>query len=75
MDQAEATWLATVIEKKAFTWILVRGVDYNLLTRRYEITCVYKRTQAFSSWMKLSIRSPRQWVDVLSHHENGLELP
>ena len=75
MDQAEAIWLATVIEKKACTWILVRGVDYNPLTSRYEIKCVYKRHQAFAAWMKLSIRSPRQWVDVLYQHENGLELP
>ncbi len=80
MDKEEAERLARAIRKAPVDWIQVSGVEQNPTTDKYEVKCVYKQAQkglfhSKESWTTLLIKSPRQWIDVLTHHGDGLELP
>ena len=77
MDKDEANRLARAIARTHVDWIEVRGIEYNPLTSTYELTCMYQRYRGLTSWTELSIRSPRQWIELLTEHRNdfGPELP
>jgi hypothetical protein len=80
MDKDEAERLARAIRKMQVDWIQVSGVELNSSTGNYEVKCALKRAQkgllhASESWTTLFIKSPRQWIDLLTQHGGGLELP
>ncbi len=78
MDKEEAERLARAIERTCVDWLQVRGIEYNPLLGKYELTCSYKRDKALARWTELRIRSPRQWIDLLTRRNDdlgGLELP
>ncbi len=80
MDKNEAERLARAIRMVQMDWIRVSAVAYNPTTDQYEVQCEYQQAgqgQAHSkeSWTTLQIKSPRQWIDVLTQHGGGLELP
>ena len=79
MDKEEAERLARAIRKTPVDWIQVSGVEQNPTTDTYEVKCAYKQAQqglfhAREPWTTLQIKSPRQWIDLLTQH-GGLELP
>jgi hypothetical protein len=80
MDKNEAERLARAIRMVQMDWIRVSAVAYNPTTDQYEVQCEYQQAgqgQVLSkeSWTTLQIKSPRQWIDVLTQHGGGLELP
>ena len=80
MDKDEAERLARAIRKAPVDWIQVSGVDYFPKTDTYEVKCEFKQAHkglfhASESWTTLWIKSPRQWIDLLTQHAGGLELP
>jgi hypothetical protein len=80
MDKNEAERLARAIRMVQMNWIKVSAVAYNPTTDQYEVQCEYQQAgqvQAHSneSWTTLQIKSPRQWIEVLTQHGGGLELP
>jgi hypothetical protein len=79
MDQEEAERLARVIRQTPAEWIQVQGVEFNATTGLYELTCRYRQTRKGlfhqENWVRLRIRSPRQWIDLLTKHRDDLELP
>lgn len=80
MDKDEAERLARAIRVVHMDWIKVDGVVYNSMTNQYEVQCSYRREdqgQSLSgeSWTLLQIKSPRQWIEILTQHGGGLELP
>jgi len=80
MDKNEAERLARAIRMVQMDWIKVSAVAYNPTTDQYEVQCEYQQAgqvQAHSkeSWTTLQIKSPRQWIEVLTQHGGGLELP
>ena len=79
MDQEEAERLARAIRKAPAEWIQVQGVEYNAATGTYEVKCTYRQARRGlfhpESWTTLSIKSPRQWIDLLTKHRDDLELP
>ena len=71
MDKEEAERLARAIRKAPVEWIQVSGVEQNPTTDRYEVKCEYKQAQkgllhSRESWTTLLIKSPRQWIDLLT---------
>jgi hypothetical protein len=61
-------------------WIKVDGVVHNSTTNQYEVQCTYQRvdqgqTLSREAWTMLKIKSPRQWIEILTQHGGGLELP
>ena len=61
-------------------WIKVDQVVHNSTTGQYEVQCAYQRedqgqTLSGEAWTALQIKSPRQWIDLLTQHGGGLELP
>jgi hypothetical protein len=80
MDKDEAERLARAIRMVHMDWIKVGGVSYNPTTDTYEVQCEYQQkdqgqVHSKESWTTLQIKSPRQWIDVLTQHGGGLELP
>lgn len=80
MDKDEAERLARAIHMVHMDWIKVGAVVYNHATGTYEVQCEYQQedqgpTLSRESWMTLQIKSPRQWIDLLTQHGGGLELP
>jgi hypothetical protein len=80
MDKNEAERLARAIRMMQMDWITVDGVVHNSTTNQYEVQCTYQRedqgqTLSRESWTTLQIKSPRQWIDLLTQHGGGLELP
>ena len=80
MDKNEAERLAKAIRIVQMDWIKVDGVIHNSTTNQYEVQCTYQRedqgqTLSGESWTMLKIKSPRQWIDILTQHGGGLELP
>jgi len=80
MDKEEAERLARAIRKAPVDWIQVSEVAQNPTTGTYEVKCAYKQSQkglfqARESWTMLLIKSPRQWIDLLTQRGGGLELP
>ena len=78
MDQQEAERLAKLIERTRVEWIQVRGIEYSPLVGTYELNCLYRRERALTGWSELRLRSPRQWIDLLTKRSDdfgGLELP
>lgn len=79
MDKEEAERLARAIRKVPAEWIQVQGVEFNAATSTYELTCLYRQTRKGlfhqESWTTLRIKSPRQWIDLLTKHRDDLELP
>jgi hypothetical protein len=80
MDKDEAERLARAIRMVHVDWIKVRGVEYNPATDKYEVRCEYKQEhkrlfQSRDAWTTLLIKNPRQWIDLLTQHGGGLELP
>jgi len=80
MDKDEAERLARAIRRLKRDWIQVSGVEYHPFTDQYEVKCEEKHlhTGLFhsrASWTTLWITSPRQWIEVLTHHGGRLELP
>jgi hypothetical protein len=74
-DKEEAERLARAIERTNVAWIQIQGIEHNPLTSKYELKCRYLRHQGFiGGWTDLRIKSPRQWIDVLTKR-NGFELP
>ena len=56
-------------------WIQVDKVVYNPTTDTYEVQCEYQGSAHNETWTVLLLKSPRQWIDVLTQHGGGLELP
>ena len=80
MDKNEAERLAKAIRMMQMDWIKVDGVVHNSTTDQYEVQCTYQRedqgqTLSRESWTMLKIKSPRQWIGILTQHGGGLELP
>ena len=80
MDKDEAERLARAILMVHMDWIKVDGVVSNPTTNMYEAQCEYQQvsqgqTPSRESWITLQIKSPRQWIDILTQHGGGLELP
>ena len=80
MDKDEAERLARAIRMLHMDWIKVGGVTFNPTTDTYEVQCEYQQAyqgqvHSKESWTILQIKSPRQWIDVLTQHGGGLELP
>jgi lipoate synthase len=80
MDKNEAERLAKAICKVQMDWIKVDGVAYNHTTDQYEVQCEYQQedqgqVHSKETWTTLQIKSPRQWIDLLTQHGGGLELP
>lgn len=80
MDKDEAERLFRAIQRRHVDWIEAEAVNFNRLTNLYEVKCRYKpehgrATQATDTWPTIWIRSPRQWIDLLSKHRNDFELP
>ena len=80
MDKNEAERLARAIRTMQTDWIKVDGVVHNSTTNQYEVQCTYQRedqgqTLSRESWTMLKIKSPRQWIEILTQHGGGLELP
>ncbi|HYT37347.1 MAG TPA: hypothetical protein VEL49_09230 [Ktedonobacteraceae bacterium] len=80
MDKDEAERLARAIRMMHVDWIQVSGVELNSLTGKYEVKCELKQAQkgllhSRESWTTLLIKSPRQWIDLLTQQGGGLELP
>jgi hypothetical protein len=80
MDKLEAERVAGAIRKMNMEWIRVSGVEHNPLTDTYEVKCVYKRERGNISrptdpWTTILIKSPRQWIDLLTGHRDDFELP
>jgi len=80
MDKDEAERLARAIRMLHMDWIKVGGVAFNPTTDTYEVQCEYQQAyqgqvHSKESWTTLQIKSPRQWIDVLTQHGGGLELP
>ncbi len=80
MDKDEAERLARAIRMVHMDWIKVDGVVHNPTTNMYEVQCEYQQvsqgqTPSRESWITLQIKSPRQWIDILTQHGGGLELP
>ncbi len=79
MDKNEAERLARAIRMMQMDWIKVDGVVHNSTTNQYEVQCTYQRedqgqTLSRESWTMLKIKSPRQWIEILTQHGGGLEL-
>ncbi len=80
MDKDEAERLARAISNAPVDWIKLSGVEYHPSTDTYEVKCEYKKEQkgllhSKESWTTLWIKSPRQWINLLTQHRGGLELP
>lgn len=80
MDKDEAERLARAIRMVHMDWIKVNQVVYNSSTDTYEVQCEYQQedqgqTLSRESWTALLIKSPRQWIDMLTQRGGGLELP
>ena len=80
MDKNEAERIALAIRMMQMDWIKVDGVVHNSTTNQYEVQCTYQRedqeqTLSRESWMTIKIKSPRQWIEILTQHGGGLELP
>jgi hypothetical protein len=80
MDKEEAERLARAIRMMHMDWIKVDQVVHNRTTDTYEVQCTYlqgEQGQIISgeTWTVLQIKSPRQWIDLLTQHGGGLELP
>ena len=80
MDKDEAERLARAIRMMHMDWIKVDQVVHSPTTDQYEVQCAYQRedqeqTLSKDSWTTLKIKSPRQWIEILTQHGGGLELP
>ena len=80
MDKEEAERLARAIRMVHMDWIKVDQVVHNPNTDSYEVQCKYQQgdqgqTPSEEAWTVLQIKSPRQWIDLLTQHGGGLELP
>ncbi len=80
MDKNEAERLAKAIRMMQMDWIKVDGVVHNSTTDQYEVQCTYQRedqgqTLSRESWTTLKIKSPRQWIEILTQYDGGLEFP
>ena len=80
MDKNEAERLARAIRMMQMDWIKVDGIVHNSATNQYEVQCSYQsedQGQALSRspWTTLKIKSPRQWIEILTQHGGGSELP
>ena len=79
MDKNEAERLARAIRMMQMDWIKVDGIVHNSATNQYEVQCSYQsedQGQALSRspWTTLKIKSPRQWIEILTQHSGGSEL-
>ncbi len=74
MDKNEAERLATAIRHAPVDWIRVQAVEWNQATNSYEIQCSYKQKARglLSSWTPLWIKTPRQWIDLLTSRSDDL---
>jgi len=74
MDKNEAERLATAIRHAPVDWIRVQAVEWNQATNTYEIQCTYKQKARglLSSWTPLLIKTPRQWIDLLTSRSDDL---
>ena len=80
MDKEEAERLARAIRKAPVAWIQVQAIECTPVTQTYELKCAYRqeRKRLFhtqETWTTLWIKSPRQWIDLLTTHRDDLELP
>ena len=79
MDKDEAERLARAIRMVHMDWIKVDDVVYNHTTNTHEVKCEYQQEDQGhaqkETWTVLQIKSPRQWIDLLTQHGGGLELP
>jgi hypothetical protein len=80
MDKEEAERLVRAIQKAPVDWIQVQGIEFNAATGTHELKCMYRQARkglfhAQENWTRLSIKSPRQWIDLLTKYRDDLELP
>lgn len=66
-DKEEAERLARAIEQMNVEWISIQDIEHNPLTDKYELKCRYQRYRGLiGGWTELRIKSPRQWIDLLT---------
>jgi hypothetical protein len=80
MDKDEAERLVRAIRMVHMDWIKVDQVVHNPNTDTYQVHSSYLQgdlgqTISGEAWTVLQIKSPRQWIDLLTQHGGGLELP
>ncbi len=81
MDNEEAERLARAIRKAPVAWIQVQAIACKPATHTYELKCAYRRQErkrlfhTQETWTTLWIKSPRQWIDLLTKQRDDLELP
>ena len=66
MDKDEGERLAKAIARTRVAWLEVRGIERNPITGEYELNCLYRHEKGLAPWTELRIRSPRQWIDLLT---------
>ena len=79
MDKEEAERLARAIRMVHMDWIKVDQVVHNPSTDTYQVQCTYlqgnqEQTLSGEAWTVMQIKSPRQWIDLLTQHGGGHEL-
>lgn len=80
MDKEEAERLVRAIQRAHVDWIQVHELAFNSMRNTSELTCAYKQEhkELFrhkDAWTTLWIKSPREWIDLLTTHRDDLELP
>jgi hypothetical protein len=80
MDKEEAERLAGAIRKAPVDWIQVQAIECKPMTHTHELKCAYRQERKGlfhpqETWTTLWIKSPRQWIDLLTKHRDDLELP
>ena len=78
MDKDEAERLARAILMVQMDWIKVNQVVFNPTTDQYEVQSKYQQEEqghVHEAWSVMQIKSPRQWIDILTQHGGCLELP
>ena len=80
MDKEEAERLGRAIQRTPVDWIQVQEITFDPVALTYELKCAYRqgRKGLFHTqerWTTLQLKSPRQWIDLLTKHRDDLELP
>lgn len=79
MDRDEAERLVQAIRLTRVDWIEVQAIEHSPITKTYKVNCLCQEPkglfQTNESWTKLSITSPRQWIQLLTKRNGGLERP
>ncbi|HLI05772.1 MAG TPA: hypothetical protein VKV40_04315 [Ktedonobacteraceae bacterium] len=76
MDKQEAERLVQAIERMQIAWLQVEQMVFNEARNTYELKCSYRGPAGWlgarAVWRTQWIRSPREWVSLLTEHGNTL---